>query len=156
MSAVKLWFNDKLVTPAKSLSGSQIGLAFGSGFWGGVFPIPAMSTFATLFICSVAMSSSFNPAMTTIAIAINLAVTPVQIALMPVFMDLPSWFTPLPSCSVSDLLYSIKNEPIMNTTKTFGACMFWAVVAWLLLAPFAVFLSRLVGGILFGLIKRRE
>ena len=156
MSAIKSWVQNKLVFPAKSLTGSQIGLASGVGFWGGVFPIPALSTFATLFLSSVLMASAFNPAMTTIAIAINLVVTPIQIGLMPVFMDLPSMVAPLPSCSVSDLLYSIRNEPISNTIKTFGSCMFWAVVSWIVLAPLVIFMSRLIGAFLSSLHKRHE
>ena len=156
MSAIQNWFETKLMTPARSLSGAQVGLSIGVGFWGGVFPIPAMSTFATLFLCSVILASAFNPAMSTIAIAINLIVTPLQIALMPVFMDLPSWVTPLPSCSVSDLLHSIRNEPILNTTKTFGSCMVWAVVAWVILAPFIIFSFRFVAALLSGLTKRRD
>ena len=156
MSAIKVWFDTKLITPAKSLSASQVGLSLGVGFWGGVFPIPALSTFATLFLCSVIMTSAFNPAMTTIAIAINLIATPLQIALMPLFMDLPSWYTPLPSCSVSDLLHSIRNEPILTTTRTFGSCMVWAVVAWVVLGPFVIFSFRLVAVLLSGLSKRRD
>lgn len=156
MSAIKSWFQTKLVSPAKSLTGSQIGLASGVGFWGGVFPIPALSTFATVFLSSVLMASAFNPAMITIAIAINVIVTPVQLGLMPVFMDLASMVTNLPGCSVSDLLFSIRNEPISNTIKTFGSCMFWAVVAWAVLAPVVIFTSRLVGAFLSSLHKRRE
>jgi hypothetical protein len=136
--------NEKLITPAKSLSGSQIGLAIGAGFWGGIFPIPALSTFATLGLTSVILYSMFNPAMTTIAISINLAVTPIQIALMPFFMDLPSKYTSLPSCSVSELIDSIKTKPLLHTTKTFGACMFWAVVAWAVIAPFVIFSLRFI------------
>ena len=156
MSAIKNWLNEKLVTPAKSLSGSQVGLAVGVGFWGGVFPIPACSTFATLALCSTILFSMFNPAMTTIAISINLAVTPLQLVLMPVFMDMPSKFTSLPSCSVSDLIDSIKNQPLIHTTKTFGACMVWATVAWAVLAPMTIVAFRVVFASAAKLKKRSD
>lgn len=156
MSKLRKWLDEKLITPAKSLSGSEIGMATAIGFWGGVFPIPAMSTFATLGLCTTIFVSMFNPAMTTIAVSINLAATPIQLMFMPIFMDLPSHFINVPSCSVSDLLVSIKQNPFLETLGTFGWCMVWSILAWVVLAPFSIFGVRLLICSIIGNKRNRD
>ena len=150
MVNIRAWVKEKLIVPAKSLNGAQLGLAAGVGFWGGIFPIPALSTFATIGLCSMILSSMFNPAMTTIAISLNLAVTPLQLMFMPVFLDLPSRIAGLPTCSVSDLVHSIKNNPLLETCGTFGLCMIWATIAWALLAPLTIYWIRFLVSQILG------
>lgn len=106
--------------------------------------MPACSTFATLAFCSVIMKSSFNPTMTTIAISLNLAATPLQLMCMPVFMDIPSKFGIDLECNVSDLITSVKTQPFSDTVATFGSCLLWAVLVWIILAPLMII------GIRFG------
>jgi hypothetical protein len=144
MVDIKRWATEKLLTPARLLTSVQIGLAVAVGFWAGIFPIPALSTFATLGMCTVVMRRAFSPAMTSLAIAINLIVTPIQLLAMPVFMNLPSKILTLPSCSVGDLLTSIKSQPILETCSKFGLCMVWAVLSWSLLTPLSIFVIRTI------------
>ena len=151
MVQIRKWVNEKLISPARSLAPRQVGLAVAVGFYGGIFPIPACSTFATLALCSAILKSSFNPAMTTIAISINLAATPVQLMFMPVFLDLPSRFAGLPSCNVSDLVTSMKTKPVLETVSSFGSGMIWATLAWGILAPVSILALRfLIAYILAG------
>ena len=144
MASVKQWLQEKLITPAKLLSSFQIGLAVAVGVWGGIFPIPAMSTFATLAFCTTIMRSMFTAAMTTISITINLIVTPIQLMAMPFFMNLPSKLTGASPCSVGDLVTSIQTKPFLETCSTFGLCMIWAVLAWTVLSPVSIFVIRLL------------
>jgi hypothetical protein len=143
MVDVKKWMNEKFVTPGKLLSPVQIGLAVAVGVWGGIFPIPTLSTFATLAFVSV-LGKRFNTAMSSIAIAVNLLVTPLQFMGMPFFLSLPAKFSSLAPCSVGDLMTSIKEKPLLETCTTFGTCMFWAVVGWGTLSAPAIFMLRWV------------
>lgn len=142
MVEFRKWLEEKLITPARTLDGNKVGFSAAVGFWGGIFPIPAMSTLATLGMTSVIFRSHFNPAMTTIALSINLAATPIQLFLLPFFMGMRSYLVVDGTCSVSDLFQSMKTNPILETGASFGVCLLWAVAFWVLLAPPALFVLR--------------
>jgi hypothetical protein len=154
MVNLKKWVNEKLLLPARSLTAFQIGLAVSVGLWGGIFPIPAMSTFSTLALCTILLSSLFNAAMTSLAIAVNVIVTPIQIMVMPLFMNLPSLVSSFGPCSVSELITSIQQKPILETCSTFGVCMTMAVIAWAALAVPAIFLIQFIVASLVRTAKR--
>lgn len=143
MVAIRKWIDEKLIVPASTLNGYSIGWSVSVGFWGGIFPIPSMSTFATLALTSIIFGSIFTPAMTTIAVSINVAATPVQFFLLPFFMGLKSYIGYEDACSVSDLFESIRTKSIFETGAKFGVCMLCAVFFWALLAPFAILVTRL-------------
>ena len=154
MVSIRNWVTEKFVTPANTLSALQIGLSVAIGIWGGVFPIPALSTFATLALCTAILANMFNAAMTTIAVAVNVIVTPLQFLLMPRFMNLPSILTGSASCSISDLMESIKTKSLLETSSSFGLCLVWGVFAWAVSAPLAIFAIRAFVAYLFKLGKR--
>ncbi len=138
MSKVNQWLNDKFVVPARSLSHSQIGLALGVGLWGGIFPIPACSTFATVFLCSTILISMFNTAMTTISLSVNLAVTPVQFMLIPVFLGIVG----MPVSNAGDLLNMIKGQTWGETMSSFGKSFMYASLLWAVLAPLIIIIIQ--------------
>lgn len=154
MVNARKWIAEKLVTPAQALSPVQIGLAVAIGLWGGIFPIPGLSTFATLAFCTIILRGMFNGAMTSLAVGVNVIVTPFQVALLPVFLQLPSQIYASASCSVTDLLESIHTNPILETCSTFGVCLLKGVIAWLILAAPAVLVVRVCVASLVRTAKR--
>ena len=153
MAAIRTWIHAKLILPAQSLTPSQVGLTTAVGVYGGIFPIPACSTFAALALCSVIFRSSFNPTMTTLALSLNLAATPFQLMMMPVFMDMPSRLWSGPKCDVSGLLTSVRENPISETVSTFGSCLVWATLVWLLFAPIFILVVRHLIAFVIGIRK---
>lgn len=140
MSKVRQWLNEKFVIPARSLSHSQIGLSLGVGLWGGIFPIPACSTFATVFLCSTVLVSLFNAAMTTITLSINFAVTPIQFMLIPVFLGRVG----MPVSSAGELLDMIKGQSWGETISSFGKSFMYASLLWAVLAPVAIIMIQYI------------
>ncbi len=166
MQRITEWFAVKILQPAKTLSPQEIGLATAVGLYGGIFPLPMVSTGATLAMCYGPFKSRYNPAMLSITIATSAIATPLQLLCMPVFMNLPYNITTLPAtqsfidsispewnniiaskvqqCNVSDFLESVKTLPLPETFMKFGSCMVWSTVSWLLLAPIAIVLTRMI------------
>jgi hypothetical protein len=154
----------KLIQPAKTLAPGDIGLAAAVGFYGGVFPVPAVSTGATLAMCYGPLRARYNPAMLSITLVFNAIATPFQLLLMPTFMNLPyncvnipkvketiklylpDWMTKMTenieSCNVADFVEAVKVKPISEVVIKFGSSMVWASFAWASLAPFAILSSR--------------
>lgn len=134
MSKVKQWLNDKFVVPARSLSHTQIGLSLAVGIWGGIFPIPACSTFATVFLSSMILASFFNAAMTTIAFSVNIAATPAQFMLIPSFLAAVG----LRVNNAGELVDMIKSQTWGETMTSFGKSFVYATILWAIIAPVAI------------------
>ena len=92
------WLTVKLIQPAKTLHPDDIGLAAAVGLYGGVFPVPAVSTGATLAMCygplrsryrNSSSSNNNSAAMMSITLVLNLIATPFQLLLMPKFLNAP-------------------------------------------------------------------
>ena len=92
------WLTVKLIQPARTLHPDDIGLAAAVGLYGGVFPVPAVSTGATLAMCygplrsryrSISSSNNSATAMMSITLVLNVIATPFQLLLMPKFMNVP-------------------------------------------------------------------
>jgi hypothetical protein len=156
MDRITNWIHKEIVTPARGLNGDQIALSVAVGIWGGVFPVPAMSTFATFGLTSFVFGALFNPAMITIAVSLNLAVTPVQVSLVPFFMGFRSFVGFNGTCNVSDLVESVKTVPFLESIATFGTCLLWGVLFWALLAPFSIFGIRVLFRIIASVRKIKD
>jgi hypothetical protein len=155
MSRVRNWINTKFIVPASTLRPQEVGLSLAVGIWGGIFPIPALSTFATVFLCSTVLFSMFNTAMTTIALSVNLAVTPLQLLFMPIFLS----FVGFPISSASDVVDMVKSQSILESISSFGKGFMYASGLWAVLAPVMILIIQaLVVAILkfVGHSKRRN
>jgi hypothetical protein len=84
MESLKTFFKEQLVEPIKILTFPQIIFAVACGALGGLSPIPGVTTAITVFLCTVAR---LDLASSTVATAINVMLTPLQLVLMPVFAD---------------------------------------------------------------------
>lgn len=164
MQKISEWLLLKIVQPARTLSSSEVGLEGAVGLYGGIFPIPMISTGATWALCYGPFRSKFNPAMISITVATSAIATPLQLLCMPLFMNIPyhivsqpvskslinslspEWNTIIesktPECNVSDFLESVKALPLQETFAKFGSCMAYSAVSWLPLAPIAIVLTR--------------
>jgi hypothetical protein len=140
------FFMERIVKPSIAASAHQIGLSVAVGIWGGIFPVPAMATAVTVFLCTIVLFKFFNSGMTTIAVALNVLLTPIQLVCMPLFMDLPHRILGFPACSVESFMYHMNNRPFMETIRTFGSCMIWAVVTWSVLALPLIFIVAVTVG----------
>ena len=85
------WFTTNVIEPTKQLTFQQIFVAVGIGIWGGIFPIPITTTLALFGAIGLANALprsrciKFNVPMTTLATAVNIAVLPLDLLMMPVF-----------------------------------------------------------------------
>ncbi len=134
----RYWFEEKILEPARTLTQYQFSLSAAVGIWGGIFPIPAMTTVATLIITSVIFVREFNPAMTGIALAVNFLLAPMQLLCMPLFLGIPSRIAGLPSCNFINFLEWFKTKKIYQMFSSFGLCMLWAAITWAVLAPVCI------------------
>lgn len=175
------WISIKLVQPAKTLSPRDIGLSAAIGFYGGLFPVPAVSTGVTLAMCYGPLKSRYNPAMLSITLVFNALATPFQIICLPIFMNipynfanselckkkikeysliLPDWISQLPesipSCNVSEFLESVKVSPVSEIVVKFGSSMLWAAFAWVSLAPISIVSSNLMVQGIVTFVKNRS
>ena len=77
----KAFWREKLLIPASNLTTEQLGLALGAGIWGGIFPVPGVTTAAVgLIIAGLRLVGCSTPApAVALAVAVNLALTPLQV-----------------------------------------------------------------------------
>lgn len=67
------------------MEADQLGRCTSVGVWGGIFPVPAVTTVVTLFLLW-ALPTNFSPPEKGLAIAFNLLVAPLQFLVMPIFV----------------------------------------------------------------------
>ena len=79
----RIFWQDSLVGPAKRMTAQELGIALGIGVWGGLFPVPSATTVvvAAILTLSRLVGIKIQPAAAALAIAVNLALTPVQVRL---------------------------------------------------------------------------
>jgi hypothetical protein len=77
----RTFWQDSLVGPAKRMTARELGVALGIGVWGGLFPVPSTTTAVVAALLALARLAGVNiqPAAAALAIAVNLAITPVQV-----------------------------------------------------------------------------
>lgn len=123
----------------QNISVEKLTLSIALGIMGGLWPIPGTSTFACLFL---ALFVSVNvPAMTLI----NLVVTPIEIAMIPVFVwignTLRATFLNVDenddSVQISNLISELQ-ENLFDGIMKFGSVLMTAIVAWTICLPFGV------------------
>jgi hypothetical protein len=91
MNARTFW-NEKIYGPARSMTGAELGVALGVGIWGGLFPMPGATTavVAALLAALPFAGVRISPPAAGLSIAVNLALTPVQVCPILPFRELQS------------------------------------------------------------------
>ena len=129
----------------QNISVEKLTLSIAVGIMGGLWPIPGTSTFACLFL---SLFVSVNvPAMTLI----NLIVTPIEIAMIPVFVwignNLRSVFMTIDPndepVQISNLISELQANLFDGIVK-FGNVLITAIVAWTICLPLGVLILYFV------------
>ena len=136
-------FQEYVITPAKELSSEEISLSVSVGLWGGVFPVPAVTTFITLVLVGILQLSVTQKAL---ALTFNMLATPLQILNMPTFILLGSSFFNMSNCEPLTLLSTFKdpNVGFFSTLMNSSACLSAGVVAWAVLGVPMVYLATTI------------
>ena len=118
------------------------------GVWGGVFPIPVTTTAALLvaiWFASFIPGLQFNVPMTTLAAAINVAVIPIDLMLLPHFISGGCWTmrqTPEElGCDLGPRFMTDIQEKPLATLQVYLICFSLAVGLWAVLTPFIILLA---------------
>ena len=142
------WFSTKVIEPTKQLTSRQLFATVVIGVWGGVFPIPVTTTVALFGVIGLsnmmpaARSVKFNVPMTTLATAVNVAVIPLDLMMLPVFFRRScQLFGSTPQqmgCEITDSFISDIQEKPLEMVTGFSTCFALAVLLWCLLTPMVV------------------
>ena len=141
-----------MITPAASLSPEEISLSVSLGLWGGVFPVPAVTTFVTLTLTALLKVSATQKAL---AFTFNMLATPLQLLSMPSFILMRNYLFHEATCDPLTLL-STFNDPQVSIFTAFtnsAACLSAGAVVWAILGVPVVYLLTLC---LTFLIQRRQ
>jgi hypothetical protein len=150
MEGICNWFKERLIDPLKRLPLAAKSTAIASGLIFGLFPVPGFSTFLLLFALKALdlRGIPFTAPQSTIALSVNLISTPAMLAMIPVWLDLGSYFLDLQNCTASDILDGF-HKSIVGALSDFTTCIIaaslaWLIVSGLLLSPFFMMHKRWV------------
>lgn len=142
MTKVVEWWRRDVYHPLLQMSHSKRAAAASVGVVGGVFPIPALTTFATLFIVRLA---ALNAAQSAVAVAINIAASPLQIAFIPYFATAGSLITGTDaSAFTSEAILRNMGEGLLSFAQSSASLLIHATLAWLLLVVCTLCVLRLL------------
>lgn len=135
-----------VIHPVTEMEAGQVGNCVAVGLWGGIFPVPGATTFAVLVMCWI-LPVHFSAAMQTVAVAMNVLITPVQWGIFPLFILCGSFFLPDTVCDPITIIGHFTNpkgsffENIQRSSACIaGGCMVWSVVG----VPFIILTSTVV------------
>ncbi len=122
------------------------------GILGGVYPVPAVTTACTGILIKI---MNFNAAQSAIAIAVNLACTPLQFILLPYFADssaylLPASFFGAESKPSTIIVEAFKSGSMTETVKIAGSIIVAAQIPWLILTISLIVIFKML------LVKKNE
>mmetsp|Transcript_24808 Transcript_24808/g.36589 ORF Transcript_24808/g.36589 Transcript_24808/m.36589 type:complete len:169 (+) Transcript_24808:34-540(+) len=131
LSKVREWFQESILEPASHMEISDILQCVAIGLWGGVFPIPGITTFATiaLLFCS---PFRVNGTMKAFSLAVNMLATPIQFAMMPLFLQLGNMLMPNMLCEPSVLMSKFRDSEssLIVSLGESSTCLSAAIFAW--------------------------
>lgn len=84
-------FSKYVILPIQTLSPNEAGPSIAVGFYGGLFPIPGTTIFATFALLYI-MPTTFSTAMKGLVFAVNTVVFPLEFYLLPFFIQTGSLF----------------------------------------------------------------
>lgn len=125
-------FHQYVVTPAAELEVHEISLSVSIGLWGGVLPVPALTTVATLLMAAILQVSSAQKAL---AFTFNMLATPLQILTMPSFILMGNYLFRDSTCDPLTLLATFRdpNTTFFTAIGNSSACLCAGVVVWAIL-----------------------
>ena len=132
MQAVSDWFDAKLRRPLAAMSSAERFLVVLVGVVGGIFPLPALTTIATLLLSVVL---KFGSAQSAVAAVVNLLVTPIEFVLIPTFAKLGCCFTGEDATKFTiQVIQAAAAEGVVSLVKNASSMLIHACLAWMVLA----------------------
>jgi hypothetical protein len=145
-------FHEYVITPAIDLEAEEFSLSVSIGLWGGVFPVPAVTTFVTMLLVAFLRLSVPQKAL---AFTFNMLATPLQLLSMPSFIIMSNYIFRSATCEPIALL-SRFNDPevsLYTAVVNSSACLCAGAVVWALLGVPVVYLITVC---MTFLIQRRQ
>ena len=145
-------FQDYVITPAAELEAKEVSLSVTIGLWGGVFPVPAVTTFVTMLLVALLRVSAAQKAL---AFTFNMLATPLQLLSMPSFILMGNNLFHDATCDPMTLLSTFNDSEVSLFTAlaNSSACLCAGAVVWAILGVPVVILLTLC---LTCLIQRRQ
>ena len=138
------WLKEKIrFIFTRNVSLEQLTLSIVLGITLGLFPIPGLTT-AVCFIGGLVVSVNVPIMMT-----VNLLVTPIELAMVPIFFMASNYFgiyqliygstSITPSFDLSSMIASVKSD-ILGGILQFADIFLLAIIAWIVFVPIASFI----------------
>lgn len=161
MKRIKGWIRANLVQPVKKMSKVDVFRSILLGFYGGLFPVPGVTTFAVIGLVAITKVLGVHisaPAL-AFALTLNLMLTPLNIATLPVFSGVGvQWLQPNMVCPWTKMFEISFRQMVAD----FSLCIGVSILLWCSLFPvylIGVLLSPPLYDVLAGVViekKRRQ
>lgn len=142
----RLWVLSTIIHPVTEMEAGQVGNCVAVGMWGGIFPIPGATTFAVLVMCWI-LPVHFSTAMQSVAVAMNVLITPIQWGVFPLFIIYGSYFLQDTVCDPISIISHFTNPKVsfIETMRSSSACIAAGCLVWTALGvPFIIITSTFV------------
>lgn len=142
MGAVDI-LKEKVVKPFTSLTVAECCLSAFVGLLGGCFPIPALTTIVTAFLCRL---FDFSTAQVAAAMVVNMLSTPLELMLIPVFATTAAAVIGSDASTFTSefLMQTLSSGGVMQLFEVASALLAHAVIAWTILCAVACLVLRVV------------
>lgn len=155
--SLRRWMILHILHPVTEMEAGQVGNCVSIGLWGGIFPIPGATTFAVLILCWI-LPVHFSAAMQTVAVAMNVLITPVQWAVFPLFIIYGSYFLEDATCDPVTIIAHFTNPKVsfLDTLRDSSACIAGGCLVWTALGvPVVIVLSTIISfSVMFVRLRR--
>ena len=142
----RVWVVDAVVHPITEMEAGQVGNCVSVGLWGGIFPIPGATTLAVLVMCWI-LPVHFSTAMQSVAVAMNVLITPVQWGVFPLFVIYGSYFLEDTVCDPVSIIEHFANPKMsfIATLQNSSACIAGGCLVWTAIGvPFIILASTVI------------
>ena len=141
MQRITDWSRRKVIRPLQAMSRWEQVATLVVGVLGGLLPIPALTTLVTLALCGMLR---FNAAQSGVATAINLALTAVELAAIPVFAQLGAVVTGVDADSfTAAVIIASMREGVASLLTNASSMIAHACLTWALLTAVGMILLAL-------------
>jgi hypothetical protein len=103
MSRTMRCFSKYIIHPIQTLSPHDAGPSIAVGLYGGLFPVPGTTIFVTIVLIYI-MPKKFNTAMKGLVFAVNTVSFPLELILLPYFIQIGSLFFDDLDCDPEQLI----------------------------------------------------
>lgn len=135
MQQVRHWTRQKITRPLAAMSAWDRATCLLVGVLGGLFPVPMVTTAVTVALCAMLGLSAVQSGVAT---AVNFALTPAQLFMIPVFANLCAVVLRQPADFTVETVKSKLNEGFAAIVTNAASMLVFASVTWALLCAIAI------------------